>query len=137
MLTSVAGRLVSLSRGGPPSNFSGFRGRAALLTPTMDFSTTSCQSNNLTDKYGPHKWLDYNKVVYPPQKPGEERRPAVSTRIGLERTESAGVMFTSVYVQSLFYIIVCVPSKTQHQVQSEKNVVRSVFRTRHVRRRSS
>lgn len=26
---------------------------------------------------GPKKWLDYNKVVYPPQEPNEERRPAV------------------------------------------------------------
>ena len=27
---------------------------------------------------GPTHWLDYNKKVYPPQKPDEEPRPAVS-----------------------------------------------------------
>lgn len=26
----------------------------------------------------PRKWLKYNKVIYPPQLPDEERRPAVS-----------------------------------------------------------
>lgn len=30
---------------------------------------------------GPKKWLDYNKKIFPPQGPEEERRPAVSIRI--------------------------------------------------------
>ncbi|KAH0555429.1 39S ribosomal protein L22, mitochondrial-like [Cotesia glomerata] len=32
--------------------------------------------DNEADKDGPRKWLKYNEIVLPPQKPGEARRPA-------------------------------------------------------------
>lgn len=126
MLSSVAGRLASLGRGGPPAVFGGLRERAPA--PRTGFSTSSGLSDKLTDKYGPKKWLDYNNVVYPPQRPGEERRPAVSTSIVSARG--------NIYTQSACCVAVRVPSKAQHQVQPEKNVVRGVFRARHVCRRS-
>lgn len=134
MLSSVAGRLVSLGRG-PPSNVGRFRERVpAPSSPRSDdFSTSSGVSDKLTDKYGPKKWLEYNNVVYPPQRPDEERRPAVSTRVSARRFGPSGV-YTR--VQSARCVTVRVPSKAQHQVQPEKNVVRSVFRARHVCRRS-
>lgn len=33
---------------------------------------------NRNDEIDPKKWLEYNKQIFPPQKPGEEPRPAVS-----------------------------------------------------------
>lgn len=46
-----------------------------LLTTKADFSTSSnllAKADNKTKK-----WLSYNDIVYPPQEPGEEKRPAV------------------------------------------------------------
>lgn len=35
-------------------------------------------SNNIHESSVLNKFLDYNKVIFPPQKPDEERRPGVS-----------------------------------------------------------
>ncbi|XP_050442606.1 39S ribosomal protein L22, mitochondrial [Adelges cooleyi] len=47
----------------------------ALLTHKMSFSSTM---NNFAmhDDLEPKKWLKYNDTIFPPQEPGEERRPA-------------------------------------------------------------
>jgi len=48
---------------------------ALFSTPKTDFSTSSIKLNNAKDD--PKRWLSYNDIIYPPQEPGEERRPAV------------------------------------------------------------
>lgn len=35
-------------------------------------------STALNSEFGPKKWPAYNKIVFPPQQPDEEPRPAVS-----------------------------------------------------------
>lgn len=57
-----------------PASYNNLRECVTLLTPKTNFSTSS----NLLDKPdGPKNWLKYNDIVYPPQEPGEEKRPAV------------------------------------------------------------
>lgn len=50
-----------------------------LNLPTCSFHLSSviCKSK-LPKEQGPTHFLDYNKCIFPPQKPNEERRPAVS-----------------------------------------------------------
>jgi len=48
-----------------------------FATPKTDFSTSSIKLGGKNDD--PKRWLSYNDVIYPPQEPGEERRPAVCT----------------------------------------------------------
>lgn len=47
------------------------------LALTRTLIHTSPRLNEEEIKEGPRKWLTGNDVVFPPQKPGEERRPAV------------------------------------------------------------
>jgi len=53
---------------------------AINLMPICGFhiSATCCKSNSLSKYKTPSKFLDYNKTIFPPQQPDEERRPAVS-----------------------------------------------------------
>lgn len=74
MLSCVASKLTLFCHSRPPTSINNFRECITLLNPKTDFSTSS----NLLDKPdGPQKWLAYNNVIYPPQEPGEERRPSV------------------------------------------------------------
>lgn len=62
---------------------------------------------------GPKKWLTYNDKVYPPQTPDEEPRPAVSLALKKKNVN-----------QSIsFFVVVCLSSAYQHQIQSMENVV--------------
>jgi len=36
--------------------------------------------------YGPRKWLEDNKIIYPPQKPDEEPRKAVRFSVKINKT---------------------------------------------------
>jgi len=44
--------------------------------PTCSFHISSIQNRNRFD--APTHFLEYNDTIFPPQKPNEERRPAVS-----------------------------------------------------------
>ncbi|XP_011296933.1 39S ribosomal protein L22, mitochondrial [Fopius arisanus] len=50
------------------------------ITPASTIHTTSSrffeEEDHERDYEGPKHWMDYNKKVYPPQEPGEPRRPA-------------------------------------------------------------
>ncbi|XP_012531871.1 39S ribosomal protein L22, mitochondrial [Monomorium pharaonis] len=46
------------------------------LTPTCSFHISAICRTNLAKYELPQHFLDYNKTVFPPQEPGEERRPA-------------------------------------------------------------
>lgn len=74
MFNCVASKLTLLYHSRPPSGLNHLQQCAALLAPKTDFSTSS---NLLAKNDKPSHWLSYNDVVYPPQEPGEERRPAV------------------------------------------------------------
>lgn len=74
MLNCVTSKLTLLCHSKPPSSFNNLQNCMALLTPKTDFSTSS---GLLFKSDDPKKWLSYNDVIYPPQEPGEERRPAV------------------------------------------------------------
>ncbi|XP_008546528.1 39S ribosomal protein L22, mitochondrial [Microplitis demolitor] len=45
------------------------------LLPAGFHTTARCKEQE-EEKDGPRKWLEYNKVILPPQKPDEPRRPA-------------------------------------------------------------
>lgn len=49
------------------------------LISTCSFHLSSICGKHTPDFKTPTHFLDYNKIIFPPQKPGEERRPAVST----------------------------------------------------------
>lgn len=55
-----------------------------LTAPGASFHTTSLKKTAVEEeeeeKEGPPNWLTYNDKIYPPQKPGEEPRPAVSLK---------------------------------------------------------
>ncbi|XP_072756949.1 large ribosomal subunit protein uL22m [Anoplolepis gracilipes] len=46
------------------------------LIPTCSFHLSSICRTNLSKYQSPTHFLDYNKTIFPPQKPDEERRPA-------------------------------------------------------------
>lgn len=48
------------------------------LTPTCSFHSSICLSTNLSKYHPPRAFLRHNRTVFPPQKPDEEKRPAVS-----------------------------------------------------------
>lgn len=48
------------------------------LAPAWDFHVSVRHRTNLTKYEAPKGFLKYNESVFPPQKPGEEKRPAVS-----------------------------------------------------------
>lgn len=73
-MNRLAGTLSLFRRGGRTSSVGGLRERAAAV-PKTDFGSSAAKG---TSADGPKKWLAYNDVVYPPQAPGEETRPAVS-----------------------------------------------------------
>ena len=50
------------------------------------------------------EWLDYNKIVYPPQKPGDPKRPAVSIVVGTYHLILRGRGGTCTLYCSPFYI---------------------------------
>lgn len=76
MLNSVTSKLTLLCHSRLPSSFINLRECVALFaTPKTDFSTSSIKLAGSKDE--PTRWLSYNDVIYPPQEPGEERRPAV------------------------------------------------------------
>jgi hypothetical protein len=52
--------------------------QAYLPASIATIHTSSSLDASLNKHGGPKKWLEYNKKVYPPQAPEEERRPAVS-----------------------------------------------------------
>lgn len=51
---------------------------AISVFAAKSFHLTSSVNAWNARKGDPKKFLEYNKVIYPPQAPGEERRPAVS-----------------------------------------------------------
>lgn len=51
---------------------------AINLAPACSFHISAICRTNLGKYKTPTKFLDYNKKIFPPQQPGEERRPAVS-----------------------------------------------------------
>lgn len=54
---------------------------ARILTTHLDCSFHTSETMNKQwngHNYGPRKWLEYNKTIFPPQKENEEPRPAVS-----------------------------------------------------------
>lgn len=75
MLNCVTSKLLLNYHGRPPSSFNNLRECVTLFTCKSDFGTSSSLQIYKDEK--PKKWLLYNNVVYPPQEPGEERRPAV------------------------------------------------------------
>jgi large subunit ribosomal protein L22 len=77
MFNCVTGKLTTLichSKLQPSLN--SLRKCIIPLTSKTDFSTSSSLLVKKED--GPKRWLAYNDVVYPPQAPDEEQRPAVS-----------------------------------------------------------
>lgn len=48
------------------------------LAPACSFHISAICRTNLRKYEVPTKFLEHNKTVFPPQQPGEERRPAVS-----------------------------------------------------------
>lgn len=75
MLNCVTSKLTLFCHSRLPSGFNNLRGCVALFaTPKTDFSTSSILDGTKDD---PKRWLANNDVIYPPQEPGEERRPAV------------------------------------------------------------
>ncbi|XP_060872535.1 large ribosomal subunit protein uL22m [Metopolophium dirhodum] len=75
MLNCVTSKLTLLCHSRLPSSFINLRECVALFaTPKTDFSTSSIKLAGSKDE--PTRWLSYNDVIYPPQEPGEERRPA-------------------------------------------------------------
>lgn len=75
MLNCVTSKLILFCHGKTPSSFNNLQKCMALLTPKTNFSTSS--DFLFKSDSEPKKWLLYNDVIYPPQKPGEEERPAV------------------------------------------------------------
>lgn len=75
MLNCVTNKLTIFSHSKLPLSLNNFQKCVVLLTPKTDFSTSSNVLAKSDDK--PSKWLSYNDIVYPPQEPGEEKRPAV------------------------------------------------------------
>lgn len=75
MFNRVTSKLGLFCYNGPQIRVSHLRECVALLTHKSNFST----SNQLAKEDKPSRWLSYNDVIYPPQEPGEEKRPAVST----------------------------------------------------------
>lgn len=73
MLNCVTNKLTLFSHNRLHLSLNNFHKCLVLLTPKTDFSTSS----NLLADNDPKNWLSYNDTVYPPQEPGEERRPAV------------------------------------------------------------
>lgn len=47
-------------------------------TPTCNIHISAICRTDLRNYKTPNRFLNYNKTIFPPQKPGEERRPAVS-----------------------------------------------------------
>lgn len=75
MLNCVTSKLTLFCHGKTSLSFNNLQKCMALLTPKTDFSTSSGMLYKSDDDA--KKWLSYNDVIYPPQEPGEERRPAV------------------------------------------------------------
>lgn len=75
MLNCVTSKLLFHCHGKTLLNLSNIRECVALFVCKTDFSTSSNQL--IKSNETPGKWLSYNNVVYPPQEPGDERRPAV------------------------------------------------------------
>ncbi|XP_025200236.1 39S ribosomal protein L22, mitochondrial [Melanaphis sacchari] len=75
MLNCLANKLTLFCHSRPPSSHNYLKGCMALFAiPKTDFSTTSIKLAR--SENDPKRWLSYNDVIYPPQEPGEERRPA-------------------------------------------------------------
>ena len=53
--------------------------RVPLWIPVGSQSLSTSTILNGGVPTNPTHWLEYNKKIFPPQKPGEEKRPAVST----------------------------------------------------------
>ncbi|XP_024872808.1 39S ribosomal protein L22, mitochondrial [Temnothorax curvispinosus] len=49
---------------------------ATNLAPACSFHISAICKGKLSNYEAPTGFLDYNKTIFPPQKPGEERRPA-------------------------------------------------------------
>lgn len=75
MFSCVINKSTLFSHSKFPISLNNFQGCISLLTPESNFSTYSNLFKKSDEKNS--KWLSYNDVVYPPQEPGEERRPAV------------------------------------------------------------
>lgn len=89
-----------------PSSFNNLQECVALFTQKTNFSTSS---NLFYKSNGPKNWLAYNKVLYPPQEPGEESRPAVCYF-------SDKCLQNCVTQSSLFIVTVCVSSKAKYKI---------------------
>ena len=64
---------------------------------------------------GPRKWPNYNSKVFPPQQPGEEKRPAVQILcLNIERLR---------IIKLCLLITVCLPYEEQHKIQPLEDVV--------------
>jgi len=57
-----------------------FNHATSLSLANETFSKALLHTTNvsMTQPKGPRKWPIYNKKIFPPQLPGEEKRPAVS-----------------------------------------------------------
>lgn len=76
MFNCLSNKLTLFCHSRPPSSYSNLKKCVALFaTPKTDFSTSSIKLADSENE--PKHWLSYNDVIYPPQEPGEERRPAV------------------------------------------------------------
>lgn len=75
MLSSITNKFTLFCHCGPVTRFNNIRECTALLKPKLHFSSASSLLNKKDQK--PSHWLSYNDVIYPPQEPGEEIRPAV------------------------------------------------------------
>jgi len=49
-----------------------------VVVPIRNISTSNVVEMPFEGRLGPKHWPRYNKIVFPPQKLDEERRPAVS-----------------------------------------------------------
>ena len=82
--------------------------KSSLHTSAVAFAGPSTNS-------GPRKWPKYNTKVFPPQQPGEEKRPAVLILcLKIKRLR---------IIRIFLLITVCLPYEEQHKIQSLEDVV--------------
>lgn len=101
------------------------------LAPACSFHTSAICRANLSKYRAPTRFLNNNKTIFPPQQPGEERRPAVSYKLLFKNLLNIKLLFTLYICFS-----VCMPYESQYKVQSKEDVVHLKFCARNVRGRS-
>lgn len=77
-----------------------------ILGKTL-FHTSNTVAMPYNPPKGPRKWPIYNKKIFAPQLPGEERRPAVSFNCSYPENHSS----------DNFVVAVCLPHENKHQIQ--------------------